>query len=305
MPFRLLLWLFCNGRRFDALHIYHLRAASLLYATLFRVLNPKAKIHLTLDADENIFRYFIPHHPRRGMAIALLGLCDSASAETERIVSRLRAILPPNLRDRLFLNPYGLDVETLRPTLKGYHRKKKILLQMGRLGTYQKNSELLLEALSLVPPPQGWRVWLAGPAQPAFLAKLEAFRRRNPRWADRIEWLGEVYDPDERARIFKQSALFCLTSRFESWGLVLAEAAYYGCLIVSTDTGCASEILRLTRMGDLVPPDPHALAEVLTRRFRTNPNPKTAYRIHRRASLMDDWDTVARRLWERLSSFPP
>jgi glycosyltransferase involved in cell wall biosynthesis len=81
---------------------------------------------------------------------------------------------------------------------------------------------------------------------------------------DRIVVLGAV--PDERlAGLYREADLFVLASRFEGYGMALAEAIAYGVPVVSTTGGAIPEAVP-PGAGVLVPPDDvPALAQALRR----------------------------------------
>jgi glycosyltransferase involved in cell wall biosynthesis/GT2 family glycosyltransferase len=60
--------------------------------------------------------------------------------------------------------------------------------------------------------------------------------------ADRIKFLGQVSDV-ELAQLFEDADIFCVPSRFESFGIVFVEAMRYGIPIVAGNTGGVPEIV--------------------------------------------------------------
>lgn len=76
---------------------------------------------------------------------------------------------------------------------------------------------------------------------------------------------GGFAPPEQLPAIFSEHGAFVLPSRFEPWGVVIAEAAAAGLPIVcSTACGAAADIVRPYYNGLLVPPeDPEALARAM------------------------------------------
>ena len=108
-----------------------------------------------------------------------------------------------------------------------------------------------------------WRLTIAGdrtrhPAAAAQLdADIEAFGL-----GDRIAVLGAV-PPDRVNELFLASDVFVLASRFEGYGMALAEAIAHGIPIVSTVAGAIPQTVPVGT-GLLVPPDDAAaLAQAL------------------------------------------
>jgi glycosyltransferase involved in cell wall biosynthesis len=127
-----------------------------------------------------------------------------------------------------------------------------------------KGYDLLMAALAmLVDLP--WRLTIAGDRtrSPATAAQLDADIETYG-FGNRVVVLGAV--PANRiVEIFLASDVFVLASRFESYGMALAEAIAHGLPIVSTTAGAIPDTVP-PRAGLLVPPDDApALAQALRR----------------------------------------
>lgn len=83
-----------------------------------------------------------------------------------------------------------------------------------------------------------------------------------------VELLGRRDDiPD----LLHQADIFILSSRYEGFGLVVAEAMACGCFVVATDCGGVKEVLGDT--GILVPPSDHkALANAIDQAMHLSPD---------------------------------
>ena len=82
----------------------------------------------------------------------------------------------------------------------------------------------------------------------------KAFLRDNPGFADRVSFLGEV-DNTTLEQAYTQTDLFCVPTRFESFGLVFVEAMRAGKAVVATNVGGVPEVVVDQTTGLLVPPD--------------------------------------------------
>ena len=93
----------------------------------------------------------------------------------------------------------------------------------------------------------------------------EALQRSSVRLglADRVHLIGFR---DDVAALYRACDVFVLASRAEAFGLVLAEAAYFGRPSVATDVGGVPDMVIDGRTGLIVPPgDEQALADALGR----------------------------------------
>jgi len=113
-------------------------------------------------------------------------------------------------------HPIQTDIFKLDPAIQ----KKNQIISVGRWDSYQKNLPLLLKTLrSFLDKNPSWTSLVIGSGLPA----------KSPH--PRITFLPPVAPPD-LARHMQNSKIFLSTSRYESFGLALAEANYCGCAAV-------------------------------------------------------------------------
>lgn len=144
-------------------------------------------------------------------------------------------------------------------------KKEKIFLTVSRLGTYAKNTETLMEAFAASSENTDWKLLLVGPVEHTFKVYLGQYFERYPWALERVEMLGEVYDRKELNRIYRKSSVFILSSRYESFGLVLLEAMMQGCYILSTELPSSKDILKDESLGRTFPvEDFRALANLMS-----------------------------------------
>ena len=110
-----------------------------------------------------------------------------------------------------------------------------------------------------------------------------------------VELLGPVEDRARLARLYAEAAVFCLPSRAEPFGLVVAEAMAHGVPCVVTDAGGIADAVEDGLTGLVVPSeDPDALAGALLRLLEDR---ELAARIgaegRARVSSIVNWDRVA------------
>lgn len=140
-------------------------------------------------------------------------------------------------------------------------RTAKVVVAVGRL-VAAKGFDVLLHAWAVVAQQApDWKLMIVGEgeARPA----LEALRDRLA-LCDSVKLPGTYLDI---TKAYEQASIFCLSSRYEGFGLVLIEAMAYGLPIVSTDceTG-PRELLTNGQTAVVVPvDDAAALAAELLR----------------------------------------
>lgn len=130
---------------------------------------------------------------------------------------------------------------------KSWEEKEKIMICVGRIGNYQKNTEMLLNALKKIDI-KDWKIYMLGPITCSFDLKdvgdfqkiIENFFREFPQYVGKLIFKGMIYDTKEIFEYYNRSKVLLMTSRHESWGNVYSEAAAFGCYVLSTDVGGAS-----------------------------------------------------------------
>lgn len=152
----------------------------------------------------------------------------------------------------------GVDTGTFYPAAaKPAGNPAFTWLAVGRL-TEQKDYPTLLEAFALL---DDGRLLIAG--QGPLAERLQEQSRRLG-LTDRVEFLGVRTDI---AELYRRADAFVLSSAWEGFGLVVAEAMASGLPVVVTDSGGPGEILGATGTAGLLVPtrDPKALAAAMHR----------------------------------------
>lgn len=105
----------------------------------------------------------------------------------------------------------------------------KTVLAVGRL-TNQKGFDMLLEAwIQVNKAKPDWKLKIVGEGEDR--VKLTNFIKEN-KLNDSVELVGNT---DDVGQYYEQAEIFCLSSRFEGFGMVLIEALAFGLPVVSFD----------------------------------------------------------------------
>lgn len=148
----------------------------------------------------------------------------------------------------------GIDLKKFKFIGKNNNTKKRILA-VGRLNA-QKDYPNLLKALSMMPNKNIFKLLIAGEGEER--EKIEKLILTY-KLDCCVELLGRREDIPE---LFKEADFFVLSSAFEGFGLVVAEAMACNTFVVGTDCGGVKEVMGGT--GILVSPrDSTALSEAL------------------------------------------
>lgn len=304
-----LAWIWRNARSLDVAQLFHLRFQTFVYAAALRLRNRNVVLYLKTDLDSQQFAAKRPARYARGtLAGALrrtafaffldhlapigMRLFDLASGETRASTIWLRSQFP-TMADRFFRLPNGLA--PLPEPGPSHESREKWILTVGRLGTWQKNNEMLVDAASRVALGD-WKIVFCGPVEPGFREYAES------RLGASAVFTGPVEDRERLYDIYRNARCFCLPSRFESFAFVLLEAFACGNYIVSTDVGVAADLLRDERDGRIISNESslsQALEDVVGNDLTS------AARIadrHAEVEQSYDWVVIAAQLERRLET---
>lgn len=208
-------------------------------------------------------------------------------AVSEDLAAQLRTRNP---RARVVALPNGLETaRTAAPVdhLPRPHRRDALFL--GRLEVAQKGVDTLVAAYALVAPRTAADLHLAGDGPDR--ERLEA-QAAAAGVADRVHFLGRV-DGAARFDLLAQARLVVMPSRYETFGMVAAEALAVGTPVLATAVPCLGELVP-PQVGVRVPPDDvPALAEALLALLE-DPDRCRALGAAGPASVAHlDWDRIA------------
>ena len=141
--------------------------------------------------------------------------------------------------------PNGIETDGYPCKSSVGHVKKQVLF-LSRIHV-KKGIELLFEAWKRIHTDyQDWQLLVIGNGETEYIQSLER-RVECLDLKDSIRILPPVFGND-KIRLYQESALFCLPSFSENFGMVIAEAMSCGTPVITT-TNCPWEILNETNTG--------------------------------------------------------
>lgn len=217
-----------NAKKIDILNLYHWGRVTLICTKLYKFLNKAGRVYVKLDMDLNGVKVIRESKKDRKVLGQILNSADLVTVESRRIYDELHSIYGRKIE---YL-PNGLfytDIACNKP-------KKRQILTVGRLGTEQKATEILLQAFAAIADeiPE-WNLVLVGGVEPEFKEYLTKFQNDYKNIANRITFTGKITDKNILNTYYSESKIFALPSRWEGFALVLLEAMTGGCYIVSTE----------------------------------------------------------------------
>ncbi|MBQ9634501.1 MAG: glycosyltransferase family 4 protein [Schwartzia sp.] len=212
----------------------------------YRKLRPDGKIYMELDLNLQAADRM---NWRSSDVEELFGACDviGASCRSMQCYMSRRCAYKIEYIPNGFYDFEGTDFTP------DFLQKENIILTVGRIGTYQKNTELLLETFAAVANEMpGWSVRIVGGIDAGFQKYIENYFVQFPGMKDRVTFTGVITDRKKMAEEYKRAKIFALTSRMEGGTPnVIAEALSAGNYIVTSDIDAAEEAVDGGRCGEV------------------------------------------------------
>ena len=250
-------YLLKNAKKIDYLIFFHYRIDKIFLILLYKYLNPKGKIYIKLDSDGN---YNMENNLKNKITKFLLKKSvkkiDLFSIET---IDAMQKVKDKNLFgienfEKLVYIPNGFDEDYLienKIKIKTFEEKENIMITVGRLGSKQKNNELLLEALEKIEL-KNWKVLLIGSYTEEFKKLYNNFIEKNQDKKDKVILIGNISDRNLLYKYYNKAKVFILTSRWEGSAIVYPEALRFGNYIITTDVGGAKDITNNGKLGSVI-----------------------------------------------------
>lgn len=311
-------FLISHGRKISILNLFHFSWQSLLFATIYKKLNPRGFVYLKMDSS----RYSGIYEWERNFEESQVTLSGPGSRVSlrEKIKNRLiKKHFTDNvdlwsvednytnlvyqkqftfMRGKLITvyNGHTADLPGAED-VRAFDDKEDIILSAGRLGAYQKGTELLLEAFRIVSDSNNFELHLAGPAEAGFENTIERYFENNPQLKSRVFLHGNL----ERSglfRLYNRSKILCMPSRFEGMAVVFPEAMYYRNAVLTTPYVSPAGIIKDFRLGLVTESaEPSQLADNLMLLIRDRRLLRSlADNAHEFALREFNWDNIVRDL---------
>lgn len=247
-------YLFGNAKSIDNLMLFHLNYISTFLGIIYKLLNPKGYLYVKADglgflrpdtrnSKTILHKLIIPLYSKFLRSIDLLSV-ETLSTYELCMQNNLYGV---NLKDKIKMMINGFDNDLFRSyniKKKTYEEKEDVMITVARLGVYEKNNEILLEASKNINFKK-WQLVFIGPLTKDFEKKVELFFLKHPSLSQKIIFTGMVTDKKELWDFYNKSKVFVLTSRIEGFAIVYPEALYFNNYIVTTEVGGAKETLKI------------------------------------------------------------
>lgn len=241
-------YLIKNAKNIGALQLMHSTKENLILGYVYKMLNKKGQLYLKLDSSSNIDKekyYSSKYKIIKPIKKHFLKKFDLISTESKKTMDFLNEVWQLDIK----YIPNGFYDNGKKDQIK---KKENVICTVGRIGTYQKANEILLEGFKEAHKDlKDWKLKVIGPIEEDFKKYIDDYMQKNKDVAKDIIFTGNISDRAVLDEEYRKSKIFCLTSRFEGFPLVFPEAIKNGCFIISTDIVPAWDITDDKKYGDI------------------------------------------------------
>jgi len=235
-----LYYLLKNARKIDVLMLFHVKTETIYATLLYKWLNPAGFVYVKYDLpDEKLLyaawgnRNFFTQAKRNILFELFVNKLDMLSVECIQVFNSLNKI--PASKKIHLPNGFAPEIPSYYGVYpKSFEEKENIILLVGRHGSEQKNSELMFKVLERLKDIGDWQIFFVGPMTKEFEQDRDTFLAEHPNYKGKLHFPGNISDKKLLFDFYNRAKIFCLPSRWESWGLVCGEALYFGCTLVMT-----------------------------------------------------------------------
>jgi glycosyltransferase involved in cell wall biosynthesis len=270
---RIMRFLMSRAKEFDVVNFYHDSIIFMACSLLYKMSNRSGKVYFKLDMSHlelqmivNNRKKIIPTINRHVKSLLSKRAVDLYSVETRRIYDAL--VNDCYYAGRLFYCPNGFAYDGELDVDQTIRNKENIILAVGRLGSYPKYSELLIDAAMRIDRAalKDWKIYFVGPIDNEEFVQYKDNAIHEYPYLERIfVFTGNIRDRSRLYELYKKSKILCLTSRWESFGFVLAEAMFFANFVIASDLPSSRDLTKEGTIGSLFTiGDAQKLAELLT-----------------------------------------
>jgi glycosyltransferase involved in cell wall biosynthesis len=320
----ILVYLLRNCRDIRVLNLFHFTWQSLLFAFVFKTFNPRGFVYLKMDAScysgtyqwEKIFNpTIIPSFTNEEKEtfksklknkivsryfVKKIDLWSVEDDYTRNIYQEHYGFFKKKLVT--VYNGHAADIPLIREA-RQFNDKDNIILTVGRLGTYQKGTDILLEAFRIITGNNNYELHLAGSVEPGFENEINLFFKKNPELKERIIFHG-ILNREALYDLYNRSKIFCMPSLYDGMAIVFPEAMYFRNATVTTPTVSPAGLISDFKLGLVAEgADPIHVAEKLQILINDEHLIRTlAENAHDFSSTKFNWDRIVAELEGEITS---
>ena len=235
--------------KFTIVNLYHIKYETIILSLILEALgvNVYLKMDMNYSGVELLREKFKKNLFYKRLVELVIKSSKFITIELEDMYPKLKEV--SLYFEKVHVMPNSILKDTVPCCQIEFEQRCDYFLVSGRIGSYEKNHELILASLKKISDFKKWKVVFAGPVASEFMHLYE-----ESGLGDRIIFLGQL-EREELFQWYARSKVFVLTSRWEGFSLALLEAAYMGCYVIATDVGGVKEVTKNGLYGTIIGQD--------------------------------------------------
>lgn len=235
----------------DILILRGVYADNLTLPYIYKTLNPRGKIYCGLDMNTSWMRKI---DWTNGAIVSYMDNTDLLATSCTRTAELMTSELPWNIK----CIPNGsYNFNAKFNEYVDLDKRENIIITVGRLGTIQKATDILLLAFAIASPSlPSWKLELIGNVEESFMPVVNQIFSAFPDLREKVVFTGPINDRTALAREYRRAKIFALTSVLEGGTPnAAADAVSAGLATCITDIDASSDITDYGRCGLVSPID--------------------------------------------------
>ena len=287
------IYILLNAKKIDWLNIYFAGRQALYWTKLYKLLNPNGRVYLKLDMNFRSCDLYDNSETERNIFKKNTKEVDIVSVESEKIKNRIQKYSDKEI----LLIRNGFAKLNFKPNI--FQKRENVFLTVGRLGTMQKATDILLQAFAKSSNKHNWNLKLIGKVEEDFKPYIHNFFEKNPNLKTRIIFTGEIKNRELLYSEYCHAKVFVLPSRWESFGISGAEALSCGChLILSNTIPPAKEMTNNEKYGKIIEADNiDVLASEMTMATQQEYTQEQIEELSNYAFSLFSWESICKKLY--------
>jgi glycosyltransferase involved in cell wall biosynthesis len=254
ISFGICLFLWRQSKVIDVLNLYHFTTASSLYGLIYKLRNSKGILYIKADYSPDIEKYQLTQCSRKRWGVKLRHvLLRFSGMLLNRVVDFVSIEIPETkemIMQKFFLsapefihvpNGFFLPPTEDRDFSVESFEKENLIVWAGRVGGFEKNLDMFINALGLVRF-SNWKVVIAGAVEKAFESKIKHYYAKFPQLTEFVSFTFRSLDRNELYSLYKRSKILCITSLWEGFPLVASEAMFFGNVLLTANLAFAKSL---------------------------------------------------------------
>ena len=219
-----------HGKEIDCLILRGCYSTNYGVAFAYKTINPNGKIYVGLDANSEWMDRILWDNPD---FVEFMNNCDYIATSCTAMADFLNKKWPWHIHciPNGYYDLFSVDTNNVKT------KKEKIILTVGRLGTVQKATDVLLSAFAKIASQiPDWKLRLVGSVEKDFEKYINSYFEMYPSLKDRVVFTGPIEDRKLLKQEYEKTSIFALPSSMEGGTPnVVAEALFAGCVMAVTE----------------------------------------------------------------------